>query len=356
MGSLYSRLKIFHYPDKVASLPPSSKETLAPLHIRIKPTNVCAHNCYYCAYKADDLQLGRDMNSRDSIPRDKMMEIIDDIEEMGVKAVTFSGGGDPFYYKHLEETAARLAEGPVAFASLTNGARLQGKVAEIFAHHGSWLRISIDGWDAKSYSEYRGVNDKEFGTVINNMEAFKRLGGKCYLGVSFIIDRKNAEHVYSFIRRMRDTGVDSVKVSPCIVSNEGAANNDYHRPIHDRVKDEVARAIEELATDTFEIYDTYHLLEERFDKEYTWCPYLQALHVIGADLNIYSCQDKAYNLDSGLLGSIADRRFRDFWFDDREKFFTINPARDCNHHCVANDKNRLVIDYLESDPDHLGFV
>ena len=96
MGQLYTKYKIFHFKDKIDSLPRDVEEIKPPIHIRIKPTNVCAHNCWYCAYKASNLQLGKDMVTKDFIPKDKMMEIIDDIIEMGVKAVTFSGGGDPF--------------------------------------------------------------------------------------------------------------------------------------------------------------------------------------------------------------------------------------------------------------------
>lgn len=33
----------------------------------------------------------------------KMLEIIDDCAEMGVKAITFSGGGEPFVYKYMED-------------------------------------------------------------------------------------------------------------------------------------------------------------------------------------------------------------------------------------------------------------
>ena len=36
------------------------------------------------------------MNEKDGIPEPKMMEIIEDIIEMKVKAVTLSGGGEPF--------------------------------------------------------------------------------------------------------------------------------------------------------------------------------------------------------------------------------------------------------------------
>ncbi len=172
MGNLYTQLKIFHFKEKIDSLPLSVKDILPPVHIRIKPTNVCGHNCSYCAYKADNLQLGKDMVRKDYIPEAKMMEIIDDIIEMEVKAVTFSGGGDPFYYPYLFKAAEKLAISSVKFASLTNGARLEGDVARIFAKHAVWLRISMDGWDAQSYASYRGVSEKEFDKVINNMRDF----------------------------------------------------------------------------------------------------------------------------------------------------------------------------------------
>lgn len=337
-------------------MPLHREEILPPIHIRIKPTNACGHNCWYCAYKADNLQLGKDMNKRDFIPKEKMSEIIDDLVEMGVKAVTFSGGGDPFYYPYLLDTVKKLSQTPIKFASLTNGVRLQEEVAEIFAHRGTWLRISIDGWDDESYAFYRKVSKGEFTKVMKNMEYFKKLGGKCYLGVSFIIDKHNASHVYEFIKKLKNTGVNSVKVSPCIVSNDGAENNAYHKPFFDLVKEQTRKAKDNFADDTFEIFDAYHELDIKFKKDYTWCPYLQILPIIGADLNIYPCQDKAYNLDEGLIGSIKNQRFKDFWFTDKGKFFRINPAKVCNHHCVANEKNRLIGEYLNADSEHLGFV
>ena len=87
MGHIYTQMKIFHFKDKIDSLEKNNKTIEAPLHIRIKPTNVCNHNCSYCAYRAEDLQLGQNMKIRDFIPEAKMMEIIDDIIEMKVKAV-----------------------------------------------------------------------------------------------------------------------------------------------------------------------------------------------------------------------------------------------------------------------------
>ncbi len=58
-------------------------------------------------------------------------------------------------------------------------------------------------------------------------------------------------------------------------------------------------------------------------KEYTWFPYSQILPVIGADLNIYPCQDKAYNLEEGLVGSKKEQRFKDFLFSDKNQFLRL---------------------------------
>ncbi|WP_026841179.1 radical SAM protein [Citrifermentans bremense] len=356
MGLLYTDKKIFHYTDKIDSLPRETGRILPPLHIRIKPTNACNHNCSYCAYRSDDLQLGKDMDVRDSIPREKMMEILDDVIEMGVKAVTFSGGGEPFCYPHLLDCVKKLAASPVKFASLTNGARLTGEVAEVFAHHATWLRVSMDGWDDKSYMEYRRCPDGEFSRIVENMRSFKKMSNHCYLGVSLIVDRKNAAHVYDTISCMKDIGVDSVKISPCVVSNLGSENDAYHGTIFDSVKEQAQEALSTLAGEGFEVFDSYHALDEKFAKEYQWCPYLQVLTVIGADQKVYSCQDKAYNLAEGLIGSIESRRFKDFWFTDKEKFFCVNPSQVCNHHCVSNHKNKMLLEYLEADREHLGFV
>jgi len=356
MGLFYTPMKIFHFAEKIHSLPATVDAILPPVQIRIKPTNACNHNCWYCAYRAKDLQLGQDMKVRDFIPLEKMMEIVDDIIDMKVSAVTFSGGGEPFCYPYLLNAAKKLSDSSVKFASLTNGSRVSGEVAEMFAFSATWLRVSMDGWDDESYQVYRRCSDGEFSRIIENMRRFKRLGGNCNLGVSYIVDRRNVNHIVEFVGQMKDIGVNSVKIAPCVVSNSGTENNAYHQPIFEQAKEQVHRAVDEFSDAAFEVYDSYHALDDKFTKTYSWCPYQQILPIIGADLNIYPCQDKAYNLSEGLVGSIRSKRFKDFWFSDKRTFFTINPAKVCNHHCVANFKNKLLLEYLEADPGHLGFV
>ena len=356
MGLLYTKMKIFQFNEKINSLPESISAIHPPIQVRIKPTNTCNHNCRYCAYRAEHLQLGKDMRLKDSIPKEKMFEIISDLEQMGVKSVTFSGGGEPFCYPHLLETVKKLSATDIKFAALTNGALLKGEIAEVFAHHATWVRVSMDGWDSVSYAGYRGVSENEFKKVTTNLEKFQSFGGKCYLGVCIIVDRNNSKHITKSIKKFKDIGVKSVKIAPCIISNKAKENNDYHEPLFKKVKEQIGLAIESMGDEDFEIFDSYHTQLGTFKKEYRWCPYLQILPVIAADCNVYSCHDKAYNLNNGILFSLKDQSFKDAWFSDKNRFFKINPSLDCDHHCVVNEHNQMIQDFLGIDKEHADFV
>ena len=144
---------------------------------------------------------------------------------------------------------------------------------------------------------------------MKNLSTFARLGSRCALGISFIVGKDNAEHIADFCRQAKEAGISSVKFSGCVVSNSGKENNEYHAVITGTVRAQLDAA-GKLADKDFKIIDHYHALEERFDKVYTRCAYLQFLTVIGADCVVYTCQDKAYT-DSGTprlhQGSLLQR-------------------------------------------------
>ena len=354
MQKLYSSHKFMYYGDQLAAL--REKRVVAPVHIRIKPMNHCNHDCWYCAYRVSNLELGEDIDYRDKIPEDKIFEIVDDVISMGVKAVTFSGGGEPLLYKPLPDVIERLAGHGIKVATLTNGSNLKGKVADAFAKYGTWVRVSIDGWDNESYAKSRKIEKDSFSKLIKNMREFASRDSKCVLGVSYIVDQNNCSHIYEVCELLKDVGVNHVKLSGVVVSNHGAENNIYHSKISDVVSNEINKALK-LNSDKFTVINHYHELDARFDKEYTTCPQLMYLTVIGADCKVYTCQDKAFT-EPGTLGSIKDISFKDFWFSEtnQKNLYDLNPSIQCKHHCISNSKNLAIRDILEIDPDHSPFV
>ena len=354
MSTYYSSLKFLNFKDQLHAI--SNGEIVAPVHIRVKPMNLCNHNCWYCAYRTDNVILGEDMDEKDQIPKKKMIELAHEFVEMGIKAVTFSGGGEPLLYKPLPEIIEILAKGDIRIASLTNGSNLKGKVADAFAKHGTWIRVSIDAWDDESYVKSRGAKKNDFSKLIENIKAFTDRKSSCVLGVSLIVGDNNYNHIAEVCTLLKASGADHVKISGAVVSNESTGNNSYHKSI----KDEVAKQISEskkLESKNFKILNHYHDLEERFEKSYHTCPFLQFLTVVGADQEVYTCQDKAYT-ESGKMGSIADRSFKEFWFSKENLRFlkTFNPSKKCELHCVSHSKNLAIHEYLSIDKEHGYFV
>ena len=115
----YSNLKVFTHAKILERI--AEGEQVAPIYIRIKPTNHCNHKCYYCCYADSSLGLFDSVNAQDQIPWFKMQEIIADMSEMGVKAVTFSGGGEPLVYPYIVETMQKVLEAGIDLSIITNG-------------------------------------------------------------------------------------------------------------------------------------------------------------------------------------------------------------------------------------------
>ena len=66
----YSNLKIFAHAQALQDI--SDGKRIAPIYIRIKPTNYCNHKCYYCSYADSELGLRDSVNKQDQIPWEKM--------------------------------------------------------------------------------------------------------------------------------------------------------------------------------------------------------------------------------------------------------------------------------------------
>ena len=362
MPSVYTAGKIFHFDRKLSDL--LAGRPSAPIHVRLKPTNRCNHCCEYCCYRNPNLFLGQGMDEDDEIAPSRMERIVSDMADMDVKAVTISGGGEPLCYPYIRETLESLLSRDIKTALLTNGSLLTGDAAAILAEGASWVRVSMDGASPESYAGHRAVSVREFDRVCANLRAFSvRKRKDCELGVNFIVTRRNHGEILSFLRLMKELGVDHVKVSEAVVSTRLEDNLHYLKPIHGAVMRQIREGMSTIADHTFAVIDKMLDCEgpessgNLYGKAYERCPFIRCMTVIGADEKVYTCQDKAYTED-GLLGSIRERSFKDFWYDERtgEKIAAVNPALMCNHHCTQHEKNLMILDYLDADPRHLEFV
>lgn len=350
----YSNLKIFHHQDTLNKV--ERGERCNPLYIRIKPTNVCNHNCYYCHYKNPYLTLD-EYCPNDYIPHDKMMEIIDDMKKMQVKAVTFSGGGEPLVYPYIEEAMAKILEAGIDLSIITNGSMLTGKKAEILAK-AKWVRISIDSIVPSNYARIRGIPENVMMTLLKNIEEFAKIKDKeCELGVNFVIGKENYKEITDVATTMKTLGVNHVKFA-ALFSNE---TEEYHKDIKDEVIETLNRLSEELNSEWFKIIDLYTGDFDNdykvFKRTYSRCPIKEFVCIIGANSKVYYCHDKAYLAD-GCVCDLNHQSLFEGWNSDAvtQKFRKFDAKKMCKQHCVYDSRNILINSYLDMDMNHVNFI
>lgn len=349
----YSNLKIFHHYETLSKL--KKGERCNPLYIRIKPTNVCNHNCYYCHYKNAYLTLD-EYNPADFIPRDKMMEIIDDMGKMGVKAVTFSGGGEPLVYQYIEEAMEKVLKLGIDLSIITNGSMLNGRKAEILAH-AKWVRISIDSIIPENYAKNRGISENAMETLLNNIEGFAKIKDeKCEFGVNFVVGKENYKEIEELAVTMKGLGVNHVKFSP-LISND---TEGYHKDIKDEVIAALGRLSEELNSDRFKIIDLYTSdfdNYEVFKRTYSRCPIKEFICIIAANSKVYYCHDKAY-LSNGCVCDLNNQSLPEGWLSENvtQKFKEFDAVKVCKQHCMYDSRNELINSWLDMDMNHVNFI
>ena len=350
----YSSLKLFAHADKLQSL--KRGERTAPLYVRIKPTNRCNQRCNYCCYADSTLAFVEGVKETDQIPWEKMQEIIGDLASMGVKALTFSGGGEPLVYPHINEAMRLVLDKGIDLSLITNGHLLRGETAEL-SLGAKWVRVSFDSATAETYSKIRGISTEAFGQVCANIERFAaRKPQDCELGINFVVNHQNSAEVYQAAVLLKKLGVQHIKYTARITENP----EEYHRSFRASVVEQIRQASTELIDSSFSVINKY---EEDFAlstvcrRTYSTCIIKEVSTVIAADSKVYFCHDKAY-VESGCVGDLKERSFKELWFSPEveTRFKNFDAKEECCHHCVYDDRNVLMNSFFSLKDGNINFI
>lgn len=350
----YSNLKIFAHGEALKAI--GEGRRIAPIYIRMKPTNYCNHKCYYCSYADSALGLRDAVSKQDQIPWDIMQGVLADMREMGVRAVTFSGGGEPLVYPHIVEAMRRVLEAGIDLSIITNGQLLRDERAEVLSE-AKWVRLSFDSADTETYSRVRSIPLNAFDEVCSNIRNFARLKKPfCELGINFVVNHENAAQVFDMARMVKGLGVNHIKFAARVTKDLF----EYHAPFKEEVIAQLRRAKDELDGDGFRVIDKYEgdfgsaLV---FHRDYKTCYINKLFTVIAADCKVYFCHDKAY-VSSGVVGDLREKSFKELWFSEEiaQRYAAFNAEKECGHHCVYDDRNGLLNTFFSLDRNQINFI
>ena len=358
-SNAYSELKAAWHLDKIEAMRKGLQ--VVPAQVQLVLSDLCNQDCHFCAYRMSNgfssEQFGEDGNKNPNrkIATKKALEILDDCKAIGVKAIQFTGGGEPTVHPDhmlILEYAQNLG---LETALVTNGVLFR-QDWELVLPRMKWVRVSIDAGSAEEYAKVRHVPQDLYAKVLSNVEQLaaeiEKQGTDCFLGVGYVLTRENWTDAYEGVARIRDAGAHNVRLS-AMFSTQGSA---YYEGIYDDIRISIDR-IKTLATNEFAVIDLFgdriaDLVQHAPD--YEFCGYQQFNMYVGGNLKVYRCCTTAYTAH-GEVGDLANQSLAS-WFYSQQKqnaYGEFN-AGTC-HDCQFNRQNR-VINYLVGEPIHANFV
>lgn len=363
----YSSNKIFHHRETVDALRQGGQPN--PTHVQIILSDLCNENCSFCAYRlegyisnqmfgvTDALTGVRNNNPNRMIAYGKVVEILDDCRNMGVKAIQITGGGEPTVHPQHHLIFSDVLDRGLDLALVTNGVILRPGVPETLAR-ASWVRVSIDAGSPETYASMRSVSPnyfaKAWATVRSLADARDRVKDRrMVLGVGYVVTKENYHEVATAARLARDNGADNLRISAFFQSDDEKYYVDFFEEAADLCREAAA-----VSTDKFTVFnrfgDRVSDLRQR-NPDYQFCGYQHVTTYIGGDLSVFRCCNLAYN-ERGLIGSLKDQRFSDLWFSsEKEGKFANFDARGCER-CQFNGINRQILYAIDPSPLHVNFV
>jgi len=309
MKDEYSPYKIVHHMDKIEQL--RRGEQPVPLQVHIVPANVCNMNCVFCAYRLDGYLSNETFDTRDIMPKEKLFETLVSIKKLGVKAVQYTGGGEPLVHPNAYEMLKATLGLDLDMALVTNGMALTNEMCDTLGD-ASWVRVSLDAATPEMYSFLRKTTQDTWHTVKLNIEELVRYKRRCVIGIGYVVQKENWEDIYKAARFAKELGVDNFRISAAFTT----MGYEYFSDFEEKAKELAAFTKEQLEDENFTVFNLFNdRVKDTFEgtQDYDFCPIKELQVYIGADQNVYTCCTLAYN-KRGLIGSIKDQSFKDLWY------------------------------------------
>ncbi len=331
--------KIFYFPTYLDKL--VRDENAYPVHLQLGTVNYCNHDCTFC-YAARSMFDAKDV-PRTSIDVERLMELAQELFELGLRSVTLVGSGEPTLHPRVDEIITGLAELGLDVGMFTNGSCLTEKTARAIVDHMTFVRFSMTGATPQVHDLVHANGD--FDRVVANMKklADMRTGSFPTLGSQFILASYSAPDVCKGAELAKSLGFDYFEIKPAYVAP------DKPDQLENTLSIEEARELmlqaKELEDDGFKVYAKVDQMTGVFthvdDRPYDDCPGHKTNAVLEADFDLYICSNQKSR--DFCFGNLKERSFKEVWHgENRRDILRRLNVHECQPHCRMDPVNKIV--------------
>jgi MoaA/NifB/PqqE/SkfB family radical SAM enzyme len=357
LGPFDQRLKAFAHRPQLLAI--ARGEFLPPVSVKIELTNACNHDCHFCAYR----RIVQEPKPKDMLAAERVTELVDELARGGVRALMFTGGGEPLLHPACERIFARCRERGMEHALITNGTRL-GRLSDEAVAGMRWIRFSINAGSAVEYARVHGANESDWDKAWSGVAraADKARFDGVTVGVSFVVTTWQAsESLRAWVVRARELGADYVHIRPAFEGPHTLMDRQLG-PEERRARTEEIEALAAFETPTFRV----HGVKRRFDeidssaRTHTHCRTTPLVSYVLPTGDVSICtivRDRAFNpaVPDPFLGNIYRARFFELWGADKHRTLIRELSHSGCGRCHFAEYNRALAD-AEHDLHHTNFL
>lgn len=180
-----------------------------PISVELTLTNRCNLRCIYCS----DMDLRQRQGMEQTLSREVLYALFDDLAQGGTRGVVLEGGGEPTLYNNFPEIVRYARSVGLAVGLITNGT--QALTPELLREF-EWIRVSLDASTAQEYKNLKGVDC--FEKVISNIAKYAQYCPS--VGVGYVVTNQNISQIESLVLRLRELNASYIQCRPVVDSEE----------------------------------------------------------------------------------------------------------------------------------------
>jgi len=329
----------------------------APVLVEVDPSNTCNHGCYFCISSYIHLPESKDLETYDKsiMPKKMLIEVTQNFIDMGVRAINWTGGGEPTINPGLADAIKLAGSAGIKMGIFTNGTLLhKWNLIETMVDNMTWVRLSIDAGTKETYNSIRRAKDgHDWDRMVENLtsliEVNKSKGNKIDIGVGFVITPDTYTEIVDFAKFFSKFDLSYCQFKPEIVNRERENGVQREQDFWNNQVEPLLEEAKKILGDKFQIngYKMKDLEDdpELYGRDYKKCLGSQVQPCVGADGHVYVCTNhRGYKQYS--YGSLYDSTFSEIWSNINKKKEVMNQIENvecftnCTQLCKPHESNK----------------
>ena len=338
--SIFDQSKILGHIPRINNWLKGSTDTLVTVELDM--TNLCNMRCPDCIGWAGG-------KTKDTLTRKQVLSYIKQLAKAKVRAVTFTGGGEPLMSPYTAEAIMYAKKLGMDVALITNGLLLTDYLNRIILDNCTWVRISLDAAFVETYKKVHGMGKDCFDIVKGNVKRLalhkEEIKSKCTVGIGYLTRKDTLDEMVNFARMGRYLGVDYIQFRP------------FHND-NTSIKEELEECIRRFEVKDFKVLysnQKYIHFKDNNIRPYNKCYGANFATVIGADSKVYVCCHMR-GVKKYCLGDLTKHSFKHIWNSKRKReVFDNIDFKDCTPFCRDDAFNRVLWN-IKAKRQHENFL